>query len=370
MNRDALTRWHRRLGARDAGWGARLADVLLAPVAGLYRLGVAARNRAYDREWLPVRHAGVWTLGIGGLSAGGSGKTPLAALLATWLAEWGYHPLLVARGYAAPEGGGAPVLVTTGEEAPRVGWRRVGEEAILLARLARGVPVAVARRREEALSAARAAGLAPDCLVLDGSFQHRRLRADLSLVSLDAARAPGEERLLPRGMLREPWSSLRRADLVVLHRAERCSDPGAWERFLDQVAPGLPRAWCANRWELPRELRTGRSSAWDTLRQGRYAVWTALARPESFLEELADRRILVQARVLAADHAAFGPREAERLAARVAHERLVGVLTTEKDAVKLERFAATLPPTYVIPARLEWTRGEEVVAAAMRRALP
>jgi tetraacyldisaccharide 4'-kinase len=368
MSRRRLADWQRALDAPHRGAWARVADQLLAPAAGLYAAGVALRNAAYDRGWRRVHSAGLPTLGLGGLAAGGSGKTPLAAELAGQLAAAGRRPLLVARGYGAPRRRRGAHLVSDGRSAPRLGWREAGEEAILLTRLAPGIPVAVARRREEGLAAARGAGLSPDCLVLDGAFQHRRLRLDLNLVSLDVARPAGGERLLPRGLRREPWSSLRRADWVVLYRAERCRDPEAWSRFLDRWVPEERRAWCAQRWLAPRELGTGRTCDWRTLaEQGRYAVWTALARPASFLAGLGERGIPLAAPRLAADHAAFDRGEARRLTAQVCAEELAGVLTTEKDAVKLEGWGSQLPPVYVIGARPEWRRGAAALTAALHR---
>ena len=76
-----------------------------------------------------------------------------------------------------------------------------------------------------------------DVLVLDDGFQHRRLHRDFDLVLIDALQPWGYGHILPRGLLRERRSGLRRADLVVITRANQCSPEAlaAIRRQLKQV---------------------------------------------------------------------------------------------------------------------------------------
>jgi tetraacyldisaccharide 4'-kinase len=365
----SLADLHRRLArGEERGAGDRIAGALLAPLALLYRGAVAMRNAAYDHALAPVARADCPVLCVGSLSAGGTGKPPCAAAIALRLARAGARPLLVAHGYGALRPTALPLLLTDGTGAPRFDWSAVGEEAILLARLAPGVPIAVARRREEALGPARAAGCPVDLLVLDGGFQHRRLRADLTLVTLDASRAPGSGHLLPWGDLREPWSALHRADAILLHRSDLAPDPAAWERALRRRAPGVPVIGARNAPVAPRTL-LGAPVEWSGLRTERLAVWTAIAQPAPFLAGLALDGVRPALVVSARDHAPFDEKAAGALRAACRRERCQAVLVTEKDAVKLEGRAADLPPVIVIGARFEIVTGAEALDRLLRERL-
>ena len=353
---------HRHLARGEPSPSDRLLEPLLAPLAWLYGSGVALRSAAYDARILPSRRAPIWTVSVGGLTSGGTGKTPLAAEIASWLRAWGGRPLLVAHGYGArPRFRGARLIGSSGGgEEPE--WRSVGEEALLLARLAPGVPVAVARPREAALSAARAEGFDPDALVLDGAFQYRRLAADFSIVSVDGSRQPGQGRLLPRGDLREPWPALSRSNFIVLYRAERCGDPEGWKRFLARAAPEIPVARVANRWGRPYRLCSREPLAWSEAKTMRWGVWLALADPRPFLSELASRGIDPVKVACPRDHAPFTGDAIERFA----RTPIDALLVSEKDAIKIEAHASRLPAVFVVPAEHEWLEGRSVLEERLR----
>jgi tetraacyldisaccharide 4'-kinase len=181
---------------------------LLEPI---YRAAAGLRRAAYRRGWKSSGHPGVPVIVIGNLTAGGTGKTPLAIWLLLALAERGRKPALVSRGY----GGAEP------EEPHRVGpgdaAAVAGDEPLLVARQS-GAPVWVCRDRLAAARAAAAAGA--DVIVADDGLQHYRLRRDFEIVVVDAQRGFGNGRLLPAGPLREPVARLLAADAVV------CNGPG------------------------------------------------------------------------------------------------------------------------------------------------
>jgi len=368
---------HRRLARGDARPGDAWLQALLAPPALLYGLGTAARNLAFDRGLLASRRCPVPAVGVGGVCAGGSGKTPIAADIARRLHGWGLRPLLVTRGYGAPRASGRATLVSAGDR-PLLGWQEAGDEALLFARLAPGIPIATAVRREEALVPARQAGLDPGVLVLDGVLQHRRLIADFLVVSVDASRRPGAGHLLPWGDRRESWRALRRADLVVLYRIERCADPRAWEAFVAHHAPGVPIAHAANVWREPYRLADAEGNAhavdsmaaegsWEALSRARVGVWLSIADPQPFLRQLAAHAVRPRRIECARDHAPFGEREAQRLVGRAGE--LDAVVVSEKDAVKIGEALKALPPVWVVPARIEWTQGEDALDAGLKARL-
>ena len=362
---------HRRL---DRGRPTGLEHVvagLLYPFSLLYGAGVFMRNRAYDLRLLPTHAIEPAVIGVGSLSAGGAGKTPFAALLAQMIRASGHHPLLVSRGYGAKQPLDEARLLSTGRGGFGLveDWETAGEEAILLARLAPEVPVAIARRREDAYEIAKGGEVDPTVLILDGAFQYRRLRMDYNIVLVDCADPPRRARLLPLGDMREPWHALRRADHIILHRAELCREKDAWDHWIARCAGEKPVAWCENRLGFPRPLTPGEGPGWPDLAGQRLGVWTGLGHPEAFLRGLETRGIRPHWTHCARDHAPFGHAQVDQFIQISRERRLRGILVTEKDAIKMETFADHLPPVYVVPASLALVRGGDVLEQAVRKVL-
>ena len=173
---------------------------LLSPLGALYGMSVAfkARNAKPFDPGLPV-------ICVGNLTAGGSGKTPVAIAIAEMLRGRGQRPYFLTRGYGGSERG--PALASRGHSAAVM-----GDEALLLARTA---PTIVARDRAAGAKFAKQKGAT--VLVMDDGHQNFTLRKSLSLVVVDAETGFGNGLQIPAGPLREPIAQgLARADAVVL----------------------------------------------------------------------------------------------------------------------------------------------------------
>jgi tetraacyldisaccharide 4'-kinase len=148
---------------------------------------------------------------VGNITVGGSGKTPLVAALAAALAQRGWRPGVVSRGYGRREDRSSArgARVVTADADPT----EVGDEPLLFARA--GWPVAVARSRVAAARALLAAH--PECNVIlaDDGLQHYRLARDVEIAVVDAARGSGNGWRLPAGPLREGSRRLAAVDAVV-----------------------------------------------------------------------------------------------------------------------------------------------------------
>ncbi|WP_054690049.1 tetraacyldisaccharide 4'-kinase [Desulfosarcina cetonica] len=183
-------------------------ETLLSVLSTIYGGITALRASGYAKGWLKSRRLPCKVVSIGNLVAGGTGKTPMTIYVAQLLHEMGWRVVVLSRGYRGRmETMGGVVsdghrLLATVEDA--------GDEPYLMARCLKGVPVLVGRQRYQAgLLAIRAFGA--EVIVLDDAFQHLKLKRDLNLVLLDHHQPFGNGHLLPRGLLREPLSSLRRA---------------------------------------------------------------------------------------------------------------------------------------------------------------
>jgi tetraacyldisaccharide 4'-kinase len=228
------------------------------------------------------------------------------------------------------------VTVVAGPEGIREPVEVSGDEPQMLARSLPGVPVLIGRKR---IYSGRKAWeeFQPDACVLDDSFQYWRLEKDLEILLVNAANPFGFGFLLPRGMLRESLRGLRRADAVIVTHAAALAEP-AREKLKARIRRLKPGIAVAEAVHVPVRLRDHRSGAEVSLaelREGRWLALCGLGQPESFessLRELGTREV-VPARF--SDHHRYERADLDQARARVSAEGLSGVVTTEKDAVKI-----------------------------------
>ncbi len=352
--------------ARVAEWvwygrgpGPALARAALAPAELLFRAGAAARGALYDARLAHAHALGLPALGVGNLTVGGTGKTPVAAWACAELRRRGARPALLLRGVGGDE--------------PRV-------HALL------NPDVPVVADADRVRGAARAARLGADVLVLDDAFQHRRARRDVDLVLVSAERFGGGARLLPAGPYREPLGALRRADVVVVTR--KSSSAARAADVADALRARAPHADVAVVHLAADALRrwTGGDGAADAggaadlgaggdadevrplaaLRGERVVAAAGVGDPNAFAAQLAEAGARVSlARY--ADHHAYTRDDAAAIAARAA--RGAGgawIVTTLKDAVKLgplwPRGAA---PLWYVSQRVTVERGAQALAARL-----
>jgi tetraacyldisaccharide 4'-kinase len=307
---------------------------------------------------------------VGNLAVGGTGKTPTVELVALWLTEDGRRVAILSRGYRRRPGG--PVeLVSDGGE-PRLPAEQAGDEPLLLARRLPGVAVVVGADR---LAAGRwAVGeLQPDVVLLDDGFQQRRLLKDLEIVCLDARTPWGPGGLFPRGTLREPPSALGRADLVVLTRADGRRNLAGLLQEIRQYAGAAPCLAADYAIEGLRDLHSGAPQPRAAIAGRGVLAFAGIAAPERLAEALAGLGAIVRGTVAFPDHHRYAPSDLDAVTRRARAQGASLLVTTEKDAVRLEPSAsgpgadASLP-VWVLSVRLEAAAGAPVDAwrAALR----
>ena len=183
--------------------------LILFPISLIFRALVALRREMYRNGSLASDQLLLPVIVVGNINVGGTGKTPLTLALAQQLAEHGWHPIIVSRGF----GGTAkkPQYVGATSEA-----LQVGDEPLLMAR--RNIcPVWIGRDRAYTARAALQAHPQCDVVLCDDGLQHYRLQRDVEIAVIDGARRFGNGLMLPAGPLREPVSRLQEVDAVVVN---------------------------------------------------------------------------------------------------------------------------------------------------------
>lgn len=329
---------------------ARLVVALLLVPSLLFRLVVAVRGALYRLRVLPPARAGVPVVSVGNLAVGGAGKTPVALAIAERLAARGRRVGVLSRGYGATRTD--PRVVSDGARL-LLGAAAGGDEPVLLARRLPRAAVLCGPRRAALLPLAEA--LHRDVLLLDDGFQHRALARDLDVVVLDAANPFGNGHLLPAGPNREPPRALRRAGLVWLSRVDQ-AEAGALERLRAVARAATGRAPVESRHAVVdvTDGTLARSHGREALRGARVILVSGIARPAAFRRTVEGLGAEIVGERAFADHHRFTREElAEVLAAGQGSPGgpVPGaplVVTTEKDAVRLDAAVASDPRLRVV----------------------
>jgi tetraacyldisaccharide 4'-kinase len=292
-----------------------LRRVGLRPFSPMYSGATALRNLAYGKRWLASRRLPARVISVGNLSTGGTGKTPFVMALSHLLQDAGWLPILLSRGY----GRNSREIVRVN---PSGSAQQFGDEPLLLARET-NAPVYVGGSRYHAgLMAAHEIALTPrHVFVLDDGFQHRRLLRDVDIVLLRAADLNDE--LLPAGNLREPATSLSRADMLVV----RDDEAGAATQVLSRFSPS-PRG-ALRVWTVRRTLDLA------GIPPGTAIAFAGIAHPSEFFRGLRAAGFTLPSTLAFADHHDYSFRDVTRILAALKIAQTRTLLTTEKDFVRL-----------------------------------
>ncbi len=214
---------------------ASLLASFLSVVSTGYSGIVRIRESFYRKGVFKSKKLPCTVISIGNITVGGTGKTPMTIYLAELIKDFGLGVAVVSRGYKgkAEKTGG---IVSNGKELC-MDAADAGDEPCMIAARLKGIPVIIGQDRFAAGSMA-VKQFDPDVIILDDAFQHLQIQRDINLVLLDNDLPFGNARLLPRGILREPVSALKRGDAFVLTRTD--NEINGLPEYLNEIACGIP----------------------------------------------------------------------------------------------------------------------------------
>ena len=262
--------------SRDSSFLLSLGLSPLTVASWFYWAGASLHSYLYKKRILNPRRLGCKVISVGSPMVGGTGKTPLAAQVADILRSAGYKVALASRGY----GGKSKARVTLVSDGQRIleNASHVGDEPLVLAAHAPGIPVLIARDR--GLAGLRAiSDFDTEVLILDDGFNHHRLVRDLEVVTLDGGMGLGNGYCLPRGPLRTPVSHLSRADVEVLVDDPMLADV---EKERPQRNAQPPQFSAIRRAEGLDSLSGEGSVTCSWLNGKRVGIFSGIAYPDSF----------------------------------------------------------------------------------------
>lgn len=313
--------------------------------AYLYRHGILFKSSR-----LPVA-----VISIGNLTLGGTGKTPLVMYVTRYLLGLNRRPAVISRGYGGRMP--APVNVVSDGATVRLSAEEAGDEPLLLAESLPGVPVLVGPRRV-AVGCAALERFKIDTLVLDDGFQHLALERDLDLVLFSARILAGNGRVFPGGVLREPFSALGRAHGFVITGVdnETRHQVQAFKRLLGGMFSAKPVFMGEYLPVCLLHSQQAKTFAIDKARRLPLYGFAGIANPDSFKHTLEKERFLLSGFVGFPDHHQYSAGDINELVDAARARRAVGLITTEKDYVKLAPYFGDFP---ILALRVELFMEEE-----------
>ncbi|GBC76731.1 Tetraacyldisaccharide 4'-kinase [bacterium HR08] len=334
-------------------WLFQLPRPVRKGLAWLFKFGVALRLALYKTGYAKPKRVKAFTISVGNLTVGGTGKTPLVEYIARLLLSAGYRPSVISRGYGRRSR--APLVLVSDGTRLRATVREAGDEPLLLARRLPGAIVAVGARRY-AVARHLEEHFQPDVHVLDDAFQHLALERDLNLLLIDALDPFGDDELLPLGRLREPVSEMARASAIIVTRADHPFDHLALEARVRALAGPIPIFYSYHEIVELHAPLTGDRLPPQKLYGRAIGAFCAVGNPQLFQRDLAHYRARIVLFRAFRDHHWYTRRDLARLFQEAEQAEAEWLVTTEKDWMRMESLALPeRPPLYVarIEARVE-----------------
>jgi tetraacyldisaccharide 4'-kinase len=305
----------------------------------LYQAGCQIKNWLYGLKIFKPKRAPLPVISVGNISFGGTEKTPMVIRLLEFLVRQGLKPALVTRGYKGrweKKGGvlsdGKSIIGT---------WQDSGDEPFMVAQNRPEAGIFIGKNRLLSCQRAKQSGF--EVAILDDGFQHRRLQRDMDIVLFDPAR---------KIALREPFSSLKRADILLIKKHAHPQKKEIEARF-----PETSIFEYSVRCEGLFRVGKKEQAQIEDFKKKKIIAFCGIARPERFISTLKEECIEPLYLFRFPDHHPYPPSSVEKIRQKYQALGADAILTTEKDAVKLvDNKSLSILPIYYLKIELEFEK--------------
>ncbi len=334
----------------------KILKILLSPTVFVFAGIMRVRNWMFDKNIFKSTAVKAKVISVGNITVGGAGKTPTVISVAKILKEAGIKVGLLSRGYRRNSKG---YLLVSDNGIPNVDVDKCGDE-IYLATGECQIPSAVCEKRVEG-SEKLLRDVSLEAIVLDDAFQHRWIKRDLDILVFDQRfllkNGGIDHKPLPLGVMREPLSSVDRADVVIINRKFSSKEeiPGKMMDYFEgkKVFHGY--------YEIAGifDVKTHKYYDVEEFIGQNSLVVCGIAKPYSFLRILEKKNINIKNKLLFGDHNEYDEKEIHAIRKQFYETNSFSVLTTQKDAVKLINFSKELDDIDIFYLKIELKIEEE-----------
>ncbi len=302
-------------------------------------------------------------ISIGNIIVGGSGKTAFAQILHKFLKNrFKISSAILLRGY------GAKIQITDYRlqvTENTVKKNMVDEEAMLRQNLKNATILVGKNRVANAEFAFKKLNF--DCVILDDGYQYLRLHKSLNIVLLKATSILEEEFLLPRGLLREPYSHLDRADILILTDTDRVltEDLNTIKNFIKSFVFSIDILSAVYQFEAVWDLVTEKECKYYD-KDEKYLAISGIGDPESFLHSLSKQNFKLGGCITYPDHHSYCLEDIKYILQVAKSKDIYSIITTQKDAYKLKPYIdlfikANLKNIFVLNVELQLEKNSEAI---------
>ena len=345
------------ISGKQKGLVAGAVRLGLGCLTPIYRTAMYWRNRKFDRAIHDdgqgiIKRASIPVISVGNLTTGGTGKTPFVIWIAKYLQDRSLRVVLISRGYGLKK---SERIAVPNDEALEM-ERRL-DDVPHLQDPDRFRMVQIAEQEHDS-----------EIIVLDDAFQHRRLHRDLDLVLIDATAPFGFNRLLPRGLLREPLSSLRRADAVVLTRADLVDD-NKREAIIKRIREENGSALIAQTQTTMTGLIQfdGHQEALSKVAHKSIYVFCGIGNPDSFIATINQLQCDIAGSSVFPDHHHYQHYDLDRIGQSAVDLGATAILCTHKDLVKIGFSRLAGVPLYAVLIDIKFQSGKKGIEQMLDR---
>lgn len=297
--------------------------LVLLLLSFVYRFILLLMNIAYKSKILKVTRLNCKVISVGNITCGGTGKTPFVKMLVEHLSGKGKNVAILIRGYKRE-------LKNSNLQVADIAT--MGDEGYLLNKDT-NVPVLVGRDRIKTAREARDR-YNTDMIILDDAFQHWRLHRDLDIVLINSLNPFGNNQVIPRGILREPPSALKRADIFVLTKTDLATDIIELKDRLKTVNSKALVVEAVHKPVYFQDL-SGQRIELPCVKDKQVCVFSALADPYSFAKTISNLGGQIKLKFEFSDHYSYQQKDMDEIFSQCSQLGIDTVITTEKDMVKL-----------------------------------
>jgi len=310
---------------KDQDKGQIFLKFFLSLLSIIYRFAITINIFLYKKKVRKIKKLPCFVISVGNITTGGTGKTPLVLYLAELIDKLGYKPAVISRGYKSgyeKKGG----IVSDGKEIC-ANVLEAGDEPFMIAKRLKNIPVIVGKNRYKA-GMLGINKFGADLIILDDGFQHQKLFRDINLLLLDHKKPFGNKKLLPRGILREPISSVRRADALILTRCE-----GSDSENLNELIT-MPFFKCQHTPFMIKNKRLILKNK-NFFKNKKAFIFSAIAKNEEFYNTVRKLGCFIISALEFDDHHRYLKEDFEKIAYLSKSLKPDIIITTEKDYVKM-----------------------------------